>query len=71
LLGINRTFRHPKLDNWINSESYEKPIIHVRFVTKGVNQQQAIESCMDAWNSVKNPKLWERAEWHIEVLTDN
>jgi len=26
---------------------------------------------MDAWNSVRDQQLWERAEWHIEVLADN
>lgn len=43
----------------------------MRFVTKGVNQQQVIESCMDIQKSIWNDGLEHRAEWHIEVLSDN
>jgi len=26
---------------------------------------------MDAWESVCDKQLWDRAEWHLEVLSDN
>lgn len=70
-LGINKTFRHKDTDDWVSSNDYFKPKIHIRFVTKGVNQQQTIESCLDIWKSIKVPSLYIRADWQIEVLTDN
>lgn len=43
----------------------------MRFVTKGTNQQQIIESCVDIHKSINCPTLNKRAEWRVEVLSDN
>jgi len=49
----------------------EKPIIHVRFVTRGTNPQTIIESCSDMDQTLEDPELNARAEWKLEVVTDN
>jgi len=55
----------------MSSQDFQKPILHVRFVTKGTNIQQIIESLYDMQQTVNDKLLNSRAEWHIEVVTDN
>lgn len=41
-------------------------------MTKGTNRQQIIESCIEIKKSIAGDgDLENRAEWHVEVLTDN
>jgi len=41
----------------INTSKYIKPIVHVRFVTKGTNIQQIIESLFDIQETINNKQL--------------
>jgi len=71
VFGWNLPKRHKNTNNYINSDDYVKPNIHVRFVTKGVNPQQIIESCYDIQQSINDKSLKNRANWYVEVVSDN
>lgn len=49
----------------------DRVIIHVRYVTRGTNPQTMIESCHDIINTITDASLSKRAEWILEVVTDN
>jgi len=48
-----------------------KPIIYIRYVTRGTAKQTIMESLYDAFNVVNDPEIKNRATIYIEVLTDN
>jgi egghead protein (zeste-white 4 protein) len=47
------------------------PEVHVRFVSKGVNPIQITNSLIDIQQTVNHPEVRNRAQWFIEVVTDN
>jgi len=51
--------------------TFSKPVIHVRFVSKGTNRQLAIESLVDMQEVLQDQTLQTAAEWKLELVTDN
>lgn len=58
-------------EKWMKSKSFKKAVIHVRFVTRGTNRQTICESLEDMQKVLNDPTLKAKADWVLEVLTDN